>query len=981
MVSELQHAAQERRAAHPTRPDPAVPSIVVVLDGAHDLRKVPGVAELLGTSQPCGILWLCLDEVAERLPAETRSHVALSAGSAPRSTVRTPARVDEDVVPDLPTRAWVEQVARALAPLEDATPCVASMTIPSEVGFRALHQMSPLALDPADPAMLARHWSSPDRPRAALLGRSAAGPFAVDLLADGPHALVGGTTGAGKSELLQTLVAGLAVAHHPEELAFVLVDYKGGSAFKDCARLPHTLGVVTDLDEHLSARALTSLGAELKRRERILAEHGAKDLAEYARSRSAASPILPRLVLVVDEFKMLADELPDFVGGLVRLAAVGRSLGVHLVLATQRPGGIVSGDMRANIALRIALRVRDRSDSMDVVESPDAAAISDRFPGRALVRSAGLDLHEIQTAYAGGPVTRPTDRQRTEPTVTPLAWSDLADEPPRPPAPERPASGLPTELAAVADAALAAAEALDVRPIASPWLPALPDLLPAAALDRDPRAPDLVPFGLVDRPAEQRQDTYCWDLARGGHLAVIGGARTGRSTALRTIALSLAQAVTPGGVHLHVLEGSPGQLRHLSALPHVGSVVGVDDPRRARRLVSRLLAEVTTRRAGADVPAPRIVLLIDGWESLEDAFESIDHGEPTEELLRLLRDGLSAGITVAVTGGRALTGGRLSPLLQQRLVLGMSDPLDLTLAGLSPDAAPHHQGPGRAVEPRERHEVQIAYHGRSPEREAQDAVVAEVAEALSAAHADLPQQSLPWQIHPLPERVPLAGMPATSPTELVIGVGGDGLEPLGFDLSLDGTRLLIAGPARSGRSTALLSLAQQLLHQTRPLAVITPRRSPLTELRGIPGVHVFGAEDVEGFIALRRDLPDLAVLVDDADGLEGAAVEPALLETTRLVDAAEGFVAISVDLHRGTGLFRGVVPEVARHATGVLLGPRSAADGELFRMRVDPLGDRHPGRGLHIVDGTATPIQVATPDTRRPGSSGERDDRAMDAMT
>jgi S-DNA-T family DNA segregation ATPase FtsK/SpoIIIE len=378
--------------------------------------------------------------------------------------------------------------------------------------------------------------------------------------------------------------------------------------------------------------------------------------------------------------------------------------------------------------------------------------------------------------------------------------------------------------------------------------------------------------------------------------------------------------------------------------------------------VARLLEEVATRRAGAAVPAARTVLLIDGWEAIEDAFESIDHGEPTEELLRLLRDGLSAGITVAVTGGRALTGGRLSALLQQRLVLGMSDPLDLTLAGVSPDAVPVHQGPGRAVEPRGGCEVQIAFHGLSPEREAQDAAVAEVAAALSAAHADLPPQSLPWQIHPLPERVPLDGLSASSPTDLVIGVGGDSLEPLGFDLSLDGRRLLVAGPARSGRSTALLCLAQQLLHHARPLAVITPRRSPLTELGGIPGVHVFRPEDAEGFIALRRDLPELAVLVDDADGLEGAAIESALLETTRLIDDAGGLVAISIDLHRGTALFRGLVPEVARHATGLLLGARSAADGELFRMRVEPLTDRHPGRGLHIVDGTATPIQVAIPD-------------------
>ncbi|MEK8171337.1 FtsK/SpoIIIE domain-containing protein [Streptomyces sp. M19] len=161
---------------------------------------------------------------------------------------------------------------------------------------------------------------------------------------DGPHGLIAGTTGSGKSELLQTIVASLAVANTPQNMTFVLVDYKGGSAFKDCVQLPHTVGMVTDLDAHLVERALESLGAELKRREHILADVGAKDIEDYQDlvRRDPSNQPLPRLLIVIDEFASMVRDLPDFVTGLVNIAQRGRSLGIHLLLATQRPSGVVS---------------------------------------------------------------------------------------------------------------------------------------------------------------------------------------------------------------------------------------------------------------------------------------------------------------------------------------------------------------------------------------------------------------------------------------------------------------------------------------------------------------------------------------------------------------------------------------------------------------------------------------------------------------
>ena len=259
---------------------------------------------------------------------------------------------------------------------------------------------------PTRPAPCAGGWSSPTA------------SVEIDLVEHGPHALVAGTTGAGKSELLRTLVAGLAARSSPRDLTFVLIDYKGGSAFDACAALPHVVGMVTDLDDRLAGRALRSLEAELRRRERVLRAAGATDIAPTCAAEADRTPApLPRLVVVVDELAGLAADLPDFVSSLVGVAQRGRSLGIHLVLATQRPAGVVNDDIRANTNLRIALRVQSAADSHDVLGQPDAAVLRADRPGRALVRlGVRRDRGRASGALDAGahdpPASRSPDRAR-----------------------------------------------------------------------------------------------------------------------------------------------------------------------------------------------------------------------------------------------------------------------------------------------------------------------------------------------------------------------------------------------------------------------------------------------------------------------------------------------------------------------------------------------------------------------------------------
>ena len=259
--------------------------------------------------------------------------------------------------------------AMRLARFDDPELNVPGASLPSLVRLPGL-----LGYERPDSATIRRLWQA-HTGISTPIGTGENGPLTLDLVKDGPHGLVGGTTGSGKSEFLRSLVAGLAARNDPTRLNFILVDFKGGAAFKACERLPHTIGTISNLDEQLADRALRALEAEMERRQRIFAAagEGIDNLDAYL-ATNPAEP-MPRLLLVIDEFAMLAKDFPDVLKALVSVGAVGRTLGVHMILATQRPAGVVSDDILANTNLRVALRVQSREDSNNVIGVPAASAI------------------------------------------------------------------------------------------------------------------------------------------------------------------------------------------------------------------------------------------------------------------------------------------------------------------------------------------------------------------------------------------------------------------------------------------------------------------------------------------------------------------------------------------------------------------------------------------------------------------------------
>ena len=801
------------------------------------------------------------------------------------------------------------------------------------------------------------------------------------------------------------MVVSLAAANRPDELTFVLVDYKGGSAFHSCVRLPHTLGMVTDLDSALVTRALESLAAELRRREEILARVAAKDLPRYRvmRGRDPSLPAVPRLVLVIDEFATLVREVPDFIPGLVSIAQRGRSLGIHLVLATQRPGGVVTSDIRANTSLRIALRVTDPMESSDVIDVPDAAMIPVATPGRALARLAHRSTLPFQTAYVGA-VHQDDDEDRIRP-MTPvsgvdLPWSRLGRTLP-PPVMLAEADPDTDELAAtdldvLVDAISAAARELECEPQPSPWLPALAANVLLDDLE-PPRPPGAsvrpVAWALADLPDQQTQRVMYCDLTRLGHLYVLGSSRSGRSQLLRTIAASLARSHSTADVHLYAVDAAGGAMAILNELPHCGAVVPRTDMERLERLLGRLRAEVAHRHellarhscAGLDelraaLPAQdrpaHLALLVDGWDSLAAVLSEHDGGRLLDLLLGLLREGPAAGLHMIMTSERGLLSGRAGGLNDNRILMRMTDRTDYASVGINPRRVPEVVPPGRGWSSTDRAELQVALLAADPSGPAQAEAIRKIGVRATARDSAVPPARRPFPVAGLPGGVTFADAFAQTPEQdrrplrALLGLGGDAAAPVTVDLAGQQNTFLVAGPPGSGRSNTLACLAISLLAGGTSLVVLTPRESPLRRLAVHANVRVFegpSADPAQVAAAVEQAGGPVAVLVDDVDLLGFAnPIDPVLRQVVATGRDRGIGLAYAATAETLTQALSGWIAEARRSRQGVLLAPQSPLEGDLLGMRVPPgllrSGSR-PGRG-HIPDpATGSLRSVAIPHT------------------
>lgn len=932
------------------RTRPQATRTLVIVNGAVNVPR-SALGRLLRATAGSGLSVLWIGRDPRELPGECRAVVEVDTGTDKLLVLHPEqGRTVEHSGPEGISDDHARSIAHALAPIRDAGLGPKERSVPTRVGLWE-------TLDVAVPSAAAvRHrWAAAAEDRTVPVGVTGAGPLRLDLRRDGPHALIGGTTGAGKSELLQSLVVAMAFGYPPDRVNLLLIDYKGGTAFEPLAGLPHVVGSVTDLDGHLARRTLTSLEAELRRREVVLREHNARDVVELESKNGAR---LPDLLLVVDEFAALVADLPGFVDGMVDIAQRGRALGLHLILATQKPAGVVSEKIRANTNLRVALRMSDEADSTDVIGIPDSAYIPRTIPGRGFVRLGHGEVTEFQSPFASAPAIT---SHAAVVVVRRLGPAGVVTDDPEP----RTSEARPTQLQSLV-AAISEAGTTYEDPF-SPVLPPLPHVLPLAGVG-DPSGPGRFPIGMVDDPAAQRQRPFELDFERDGSALVFGAGGSGKTTLLRTIAASMATHATTEQVQIYVLDLGTRDLGVLEALPHCGSAIFADEEERIRRLFAMLRDEIAERRAGSGAGKPQVVVLLDGYAGFAAAFERVDFGEMVDALPRLVADGRQVGIHFVITADRrgavpaALTG-----IIGTKIVLRLADDDEYTAFGLRSDDAREalatrgraFAGPGTLMQ------SAVAGAGAS---------ITEQTEAIQEIASKTADQPGAPPVRTLSATIDVAQLPAPGRARLI---------PIGRDERLDVVEvdlteghLLIAGPRRAGRSTTLASLAMQIERGRRDptMHLLSPRGRALPADIGWTS-EMLGSAACEEWIRTSRETlaseDGATVFIDDGDELFDVSAADALQGTLKWARDNEIRFVVAVETHATHRAFGGWIAELRKEKQGLLLEPDVEVDGDLLAVRLPRRKQVFPpGRGYLVVRGVSHLIQVARPDGTRGNDAG-----------
>lgn len=972
--------------------------LLVVADGhGQDAVDLPRPDEAVGLRE-MGVTVLHLLEQRVQEPGQVGVRISVEGDQVVIEDLRGPEPVTAHGTVDEAGMPFAEGLARMLAPLRLSAESLVDAPLSGPVGFADL-----LGIDDVARLDVPRLWT-PRGERAFLrvpIGiNDSHEPVLLDLkesseLGMGPHGLCVGATGSGKSELLRTLVLALVATHPPEDLALVLVDYKGGATFAPFANLPHVAGVITNLENQagLVERVHASLAGEVKRRQQILKDAGnVADIGDYAALRASGRPDLeplPHLFVVIDEFGELLTAKPDFIDLFLSIGRIGRSIGVHLLLSSQRiEGGNLKG-LDTYLSYRLGLRTFSADESRTVLDTTDAFHLPP-LPGFGYLKVDTSHYDRFKASYVSAAYRGPVQREEEEDTG-PLALpyetfntlAEAEDADAQEPTVRRREMG-PTELGVIVEQLANAA-----GPVRRIWLPPLPAAIAldavAGPLDVGPRGVQLaqrrgpleVPLGVLDDPAKQWQGQWYLDLTvAGGHAAVIGGPQSGKTTLLRTLVLSLALTHTPQEVGVYGLDLVGGGLAALSGLPHVGGVAGRADRERAARTVEEVQAMLAAREdlfrelgidsveqlrdlhAAGRLPqlaSAEIVLVIDGFGALRDDFEELD-----DAIADILKRGGGYGIHVVAS---MLRWNDVRIAVQSnfgtRVELRLNDPSESSIdhklaATLSPDE------PGRALTAGKLFaQVALPRTDGRPDTADLGTVLERTVRTIRATWSGdvaQPVRVLPHILHP--ELLP---GPAAEPQRVPIGLDQAALDPVLLDLFQHDQHLLIMGDSECGKTTLLKTIARGLIERYSEdelvFAVMDPRRS----LRGaIPeefnGGYAYNAKLCAGLATgvagvLDKRLPDesarledlqpgnwgggprIVVLVDDYDVLTTAGQEPLARFLPYVPSAADiglHFVLTRRVAGASRGIYEPLVQGLRESGCSALLMAGDRSEGQLF---------------------------------------------------
>lgn len=914
------------------------PHLMVVVDGTLDVER-SRFRNLLEHGRDAGITIVWLSTDSRRIPNACRTVITVEPGNTAVSVGSATEGTQHGAVPlEGISLDSAEIVSRAMSPIVDiSADATGSADIPKVVSLVDL--LGGLEVLESHHAISER-WAQSNKEKRALrapVGATAAGALTIDLRVDGPHALVGGTTGAGKSEFLQSLLTGLAATHSPERMTFLLVDYKGGSAFGELVDqhdndgrivwkgLRHTVGMITDLTPAMVQRALISLQAELHRREVILNQHRMKDLMEMEANNIEGTP--PSLLIVVDEFAALAKEVPAFVDGVVDIAQRGRSLGMHLVLATQKPGGVVTPNIQANSNLRVALRVASEEESRDIVGAPDAGRLDRSTPGRGVIKRGPTDLAQFQSAYVGGKTTPRSEAvlELGEFHLSGVSWFPQ-------PATDHADASTEIDLKRLVRVINDSADAGGVGVPRRPWLDPLPDVVDLLQLPRS-NTDETIAFGLADIPTKQSRTTATFRPDEQGSMLIYGMGGSGKTVALRSLATAFGLTKERSPVFVYGLDFAGRGLEMLEPLPHVGSVVPGDDYERVTQLFKDLQQQIAQRSAAftsasslsehransGDAKMHRIVVLLDGIDNFLASYERIDRGEWTELLPRLIADGRQVGLHFILTGTRRSSFPMaVASQVSTRLVFKMASDDDYHAVNVDPKYFDAATPAGRCRMGDT--EVQVAVLAGAQTSAKEAAEYERLGSALDGRTAPAPEVRI------LPAHVRRAELPAGPAGRWCLT---ESFGSIGPDTSQN---LVIAGGPRAGKTVAVLSLCEALREAGK---------SPLL-FGEAPEIVAAGGSD---YRALNEHLTSGGgglIVIDDVDRLKDPELELNLQSAM-----ANGSVTVMASaLSAQARGYDATIRAIRGRCSTLILQPDPDADGELAGSAL-PRTSRPfpPGRG------------------------------------
>ncbi|MBC3991801.1 type VII secretion protein EccCa [Streptomyces sp. AC563] len=822
------------------------PHLVIVLDGG----VVPPDSVF---AAPEGLQGVTIVEVVSGELDELRGGLSVDVRPG-RLTLDSGTGVRYEGVPDTLSPEAAEALARQLAPLrmgggDDDEPLLANLDFTDLLG-----------LGDAGAVDVTRTWrprSQSERLRVPIGVGEDGQPVMLDLKEAaqegmGPHGLCVGATGSGKSELLRTLVLGLAVTHSSETLNFVLADFKGGATFTGMSRMPHVSAVITNLADDLTLvdRMGDSIRGELQRRQELLRSAGNfANIHDYEKARTAGAPLEPlaSLVLVIDEFSELLTAKPDFIDMFIQIGRIGRSLGVHLLLASQR---LEEGRLRGldtYLSYRIGLRTFSAAESRTALGVPDAYHLPS-VPGSGYLKFGTEQMTRFKAAYvsgayrtgapasAGGPL--PIERRPVLFTAAPVPVAYGLPDPQTPLT--APRTGDDPMVDTVLDVIVRRLEGQG-QPAHQVWLPPLDEapsldqLLPrlSTSPERGLHAPEytrlgglVAPLGLIDKPFEQRREVLYRDFSgAAGHMLVVGGPQSGKSTLLRTLIASFALTHTPQEVQFYGLDFGGGGMSALADLPHVGGVASRLDPERVRRTVAEVAGVLARReeyfRANGidgigsyrrqratgqlpDQPWGDVFLLIDGWGPFKQEYEMLE-GVVTDIAAR----GLGYGIHVVITASRYMElRANLKDQLLGRLELRLGDSLDSEFDRKVAANVPAGV-PGRGQVPEKLHFM--AAQPRVDSASDPDGLSDATAALVRTVSAQWPGPHAP-AVRLLPRRLSSDRLPKGfefPERGIAIGIDETNLEPVYVDFETD-PFFLVFGESESGKTALLRLMAKQL---------------------------------------------------------------------------------------------------------------------------------------------------------------------------